>query len=141
MLFRSLQQFPWLVFRSGDSLTGYAYATRHRERPAYQWAVEVSVYVQFACRRSGIGHALYQALFGILVQQGYSTAYAGIALPNPASVALHQALGFEAVGVYRGAGYKLGAWWDVSWWQRPLQAYTRPAGPPRSLPQLGIAQD
>ncbi|HVC37859.1 MAG TPA: arsinothricin resistance N-acetyltransferase ArsN1 family B [Gammaproteobacteria bacterium] len=137
----TLQQFPWLVNYSGDSVLGYAYASKYRERPAYQWAVETAVYVSAHSRRTGIGCGLYQQLFAILRQQGYYTAYAGIVLPNAGSMALHQALGFELIGIYRGAGYKLDAWHDVSWWQRPLSNYTAPVRPPKPLPQLSALID
>jgi L-amino acid N-acyltransferase YncA len=135
----TLRQYPWLVSHSASMLLGYAYASRYRERPAYQWAVETAVYVNGRCRRTGIGRALYQKLFAILRRQGYYTAYAGIALPNEASAALHQTMGFELIGTYRAAGYKLGAWHDVSWWQRPLRDYDFPSTPPKALFRLGAA--
>lgn len=115
-------QYPWLVcVRNGD-VCGYAYAGAHRERAAYRWAVDVAVYIGEGQRRTGLGRALYTALFEILVRQGYFKAYAGVTLPNPASVGLHEAMGFTPVGIYRGVGYKLGAWRDVGWWQLALQA-------------------
>jgi L-amino acid N-acyltransferase YncA len=128
---QTLQQLPWLVGVDGDKLLGYAYASRYRERPAYQWAVETTVYVNPQKQRHGIGRALYCRLFGMLRNQGYFTAYAGITLPNPASVGLHEALGFEPVGIYRNAGYKFGTWCHVGWWQRALNAEAVPPGPPR----------
>ncbi len=100
---------------------GYVYARALRPRPAYQWSVETSVYVHAVLRRSGIGRALYTSLLKVLVLQGYFSAYAGITLPNPASQGLHEALGFKPVGIYREAGFKLGAWHDVGWWQLALQ--------------------
>jgi phosphinothricin acetyltransferase len=84
----------------------------------------VSAYVAADVHRRGIGRALYTSLFRCLVLQGYVNAYAGIALPNPASVGLHEAVGFTPVGVYRGIGYKFGAWHDVGWWERPLRQRT-----------------
>ena len=114
-------QYPWLVCVRGEEVCGYAYACAHRERAAYRWSVDVAVYIGEGQRRTGIGRALYTALFGILVRQGYYKAYAGITLPNPASVGLHQTMGFTPVGIYRGVGYKLGAWRDVGWWQLALQ--------------------
>lgn len=123
-------QYPWLVCVRGVEVYGYAYACAHRERAAYRWSVDVAVYIGEGQRRTGMGRALYTALFGILVRQGYFKAYAGVTLPNPASVGLHEAMGFAPVGVYRGVGYKLGAWRDVGWWQLPLQAErTEPAEP------------
>lgn len=124
---KSGASFPWLVFDAGG-IAGYAYAGRHRERSAYGWAAEVSAYVAPGFRRRGVGRALYESLLATLRRLGFFKACAGIALPNPASVALHEAAGFTPVGVYRGIGYKLGAWHDVAWYQLGLQA-ERPAPP------------
>jgi L-amino acid N-acyltransferase YncA len=118
---RSLQpQYPWLVFEVDDEVLGYAYASRHRERMAYQWCVDVSVYIHLSGHRCGIGRALYIALFEILRRQGYVNAYAGITLPNPSSTGFHERLGFERVGVYTRVGYKFGQWHDVVWLQLRL---------------------
>ena len=114
--------WPWLVAERGGALAGYVYAGQHRTRAAYRWSVDVSAYVAEGARRSGLGSKLYAALFRLLAAQGYRNAFAGITLPNDASVALHRAVGFEPIGVYRNAGFKLGAWHDVSWWQRELLA-------------------
>jgi phosphinothricin acetyltransferase len=127
---RTLAQFPWFVAAEGDEVRGYVYAGRFRERAAYQWSAEVTAYVQAGRRRQGLGRALYTALFEVLAAQGYRTVLAGITLPNPASVGLHEALGFTPVGVYRRVGYKLGAWHDVGWWQRPLRAEHAGEAPP-----------
>ncbi|HEY6551540.1 MAG TPA: GNAT family N-acetyltransferase [Solirubrobacterales bacterium] len=112
---------PWLVAEhpSGE-LLGYAYACAHRERPAYRWATDVSVYVAEAQQRRGVGRALYEVLIERLRLQRFRVACAGITLPNEASVLLHQRLGFGPVGVYRGIGWKAGAWRDVGWWQLDL---------------------
>ncbi|HEY0735234.1 MAG TPA: arsinothricin resistance N-acetyltransferase ArsN1 family B [Herpetosiphonaceae bacterium] len=123
---------PWLVCERAGIL-GYAYASQHRSRAAYQWSVDVSVYVHEQARRMHIGRALYTSLFKLLALQGFFNAYAGIALPNPASVGIHESLGFVPVGVYRGVGYKLGAWHDVGWWQLALQPRTDDPTPPRTL--------
>lgn len=113
-------RYPWLVAEADGRIVGYAYASPHRERAAYRWAVDVAVYLDPDHRARGIGRALYEDLFDRLAAQSLRTAVAGIALPNPASVALHERLGFELVGVYRRIGYKLGAWHDVAWYQRAL---------------------
>jgi phosphinothricin acetyltransferase len=118
---------PWLVCACGDAVAGYAYATKHRARTAYQWSVEVSVYVHGSFRRAGVGRGLYTSLFAILAAQGFVHAYAGITLPNESSVALHESLGFRPVGVYRTIGYKAGAWHDVGWWH--LTVKEPPASP------------
>jgi L-amino acid N-acyltransferase YncA len=116
-----LPLYPWLVCEIEGRVVGYAYAARHRERAAYRWGVDVAVYLDGACHRRGIGRALYSALLQMLVAQGYYTAYAGVTLPNEASVGLHRAMGFEPVGVYHRVGYKMGAWHDVIWLEKFLQ--------------------
>jgi L-amino acid N-acyltransferase YncA len=118
---------PWLVLESGGEVVGYAYACAHRERPAYRWAVDVSVYVAADRRGEGHGRRLYEELFGRLRRLGFRTACAGITLPNPASVALHEGLGFAPAGVARAIGWKAGAWRDVGWWQLEL-------APPGAVP-------
>jgi phosphinothricin acetyltransferase len=112
--------YPWLVAEEHGEVIGYAYASQHRERAAYRWAADVAIYVDRAHHRHGAGRALYEALFELLVAQGLHVACAGITLPNDASVGLHEALGFELVGIYRRIGWKAGAWRDVGWWQRQL---------------------
>ena len=129
----TIASYPWLVCEIGGQVAGYAYATRHRVRAAYQWSVDTSVYVDQHYWRHGIGRGLYVSVLGILAAQGFFNAYAGIALPNHASVALHEAVGFEAVGVYRRVGYKLGAWRDVGWWQSLLTGHDASPGEPLDL--------
>lgn len=126
---------PWLVAQDANDITGFAYATKHRERASYRWGTDVTVYVAQAHHRRGIGRDLYQALFGLLRRQGFRMALAGITLPNDASVGLHETLGFQPVGVYRRIGYKLGAWHDVGWWQLDLggDGAPREPGPPGRL--------
>ena len=109
----------WLVAEVGGVLAGYAYASPHRERAAYASSCDVAIYVDPAFARRGLGRALYAALLGQLAGK-YHAAYAGIALPNDASVGLHEAMGFTPVGMYREVGWKLGGWRDVGWWQRLL---------------------
>lgn len=129
---------PWLVDVDDETgvVHGYAYASTHRTRAAYRWAVEVSVYVGRDAARRGIGRALYEALFRVLVRQGFVNAYAGIALPNEASIGFHRALGFEPIGVYRNVGYKHGAWRDVAWFGRSLAAPTEPPPTLRALDEV-----
>lgn len=126
----TLRCFPWLVCADGEHILGYAYAHQHRDRAAYQWSVDVSVYVDAQARRAGLGRSMYTSLLNLLELQGYYNAYAGINLPNPASVALHEAMGFRLVGIYRSVGYKLGKWHDVGWWHRVVQAPRVPPDPP-----------
>ena len=94
------------------------------------------MYVADGNRRNGVGRALYRSLLEVLRRQGYRQALAGIALPNPASVALHESVGFRPAGVQRQVGWKLGAWHDVGWWQRELAALTDPPAPPLDLDRL-----
>ena len=117
---RTIVRTPWLVCEHCGAVVGYAYASTHRERQAYQWSVDVSAYVSADVRRAGVARALYTSLFAVLVLQGFRNAYAGITLPNAASVGLHESVGFTPVAVYRGVGYKLGAWHDVAWLERAL---------------------
>jgi L-amino acid N-acyltransferase YncA len=111
----------WLVAEDAGAVVGFAYACPHRERAAYRWAADVSVYVDREHRGRGIGRRLYAALLPLLRSQGLYTACAGVTLPNEASVGLHESFGFRPVGVYRRIGFKAGAWWDVGWWQLELR--------------------
>jgi L-amino acid N-acyltransferase YncA len=113
--------YPWLVDEVDGNVAGYAYASRHRERAAYRWVVEVTIYLHEQFRGQGRGRALYSELFDRLRRQGLFKAYAGILVPNPASQAFHESMGFTLVGIYRNVGYKLGAWRDVGWWQLALR--------------------
>ena len=125
---------PWLVaLDDAGGPIGYAYASRHAERAAYQWSVDVTVYVREGHQRRGVGRALYGALFPLLRLQGFYVAHAGVTLPNAASVGLHESFGFLPVGVYPAVGWKFGAWRDVGWWQLPLQERPETPAPPLSL--------
>jgi len=114
---------PWLVEERNGKVVGYAYASPHRERLAYQYSVEVSVYVEKNFHKQGIGTALYKQLFDELRVLGKYNALAGITLPNQASVGIHERLGFVRTGTYSKVGYKFQAWHDVGWWQLVLQPY------------------
>lgn len=140
-IFKITEHHPWLVCVRGGEVCGYASAGIHRERAAYRWSVDVAVYIGEGQRRTGMGRALYTALFGILVRQGYFKAYAGVTLPNPASVGLHEAMGFTPVGIYRGVGHKLGAWRDVGWWQMALQAERAEPSEPCSVRVIEASND
>lgn len=119
---KTLERMPWLSCEVDGLVVGYTYANPHRVRAAYQWSVEVSVYVHPDYRQKGVARGLYASLFEVLKLQGYYNAYAGITLPNDGGVKLHESLGFQSVGIYRAVAYKLEAWHDVSWWQLALQA-------------------
>lgn len=133
---RVLEKYPWLVRVEEGHIAGYAYAGLHRDRPAYQWSVDLSVYVHPGWRGRGVGRDLYAALFEVLVRQGFVNAFAGITLPNPASVKLHESVGFRPIGVFRNVGHKLGAWHDVTKWQRDLQPHPPAPAAPVPLPQV-----
>ena len=132
----TLEHYPWLVCERHGRLLGYAYADAHGSRAAYRWSVDVSVYVREEAHRRGVGRALYASLLATLELQGFYNAYAGATLPNPASVGLHEAMGFRPVGVYRGVGYKMGAWHDVVWWHLPLRERVADPDPPAELPSV-----
>ena len=118
--------YPWLVAQTPAGVAGYAYASRHRERSAYRYSVDVCVYVAERARRQGIAASLYGALFASLSERGFHRAFAGIALPNEASLRVHERFGFEPVGVYKEAGWKFGKWLDVYWCQKALSVDGRP---------------
>jgi L-amino acid N-acyltransferase YncA len=125
---------PWLVCENGHGeIMGYVYASKHRERAAYQWSVDVTAYVSPKAQRSGIARGLYTSLFALLRLQSYFNAYAGIALPNDASIGVHKAVGFQPIGVYHNVGYKFGKWHDVSWWGLELQPLADNPTPPKPL--------
>jgi L-amino acid N-acyltransferase YncA len=129
----ALSYAPWLVYEVEGAIAGYAYASRHRDRAAYQWSVDVSAYTHPAYQRRGIGALLYRRLFELLRVQGFYAAHAGITLPNAPSVAFHEALGFRQIGVFPLVGYKFGEWRDVGWWQLELCMREGTPQPPRRL--------
>jgi L-amino acid N-acyltransferase YncA len=125
----SLKTHPFLVYDSGQGVVGYAYAGPHAARPAYRWSCDVSAYVASGQARRGVGRALYGELLNILKAQGFHSAFAGVALPNEASVGLHETMGFRHLGTYREVGFKHGRWHDVGWWRLGLAE-----GPPTAEP-------
>jgi len=124
-----LKAYPYLVFEDGGQVRGYAFGSQHRSKPAYRWSVETTVYVDRQTHRSGIGRALYAELLGILTQQGFHSAFAGIVPPNENSVGLHEALGFSYLGTFAEIGFKFGKLHDLGWWRRALSP-----GPPEGEP-------
>ena len=122
---------PWLIAEEAGRVLGYASSSPYHRRPAYRWTVETSIYLAAEAQGRGIGRQLLSALIEMLTAQGYVTAIAAIALPNPVSIALHRRLGFAAAGTYRDVGFKLGEWTDVSLWQHDLAPRTAAPGEPR----------
>jgi L-amino acid N-acyltransferase YncA len=126
---RIASSHAWLVAVEDGEVVGYAYASRHRERAAYDWAADVAIYTAASHHGRGMGRRLYEELFPVVRERGLRVLCAGVALPNDASDGLHRALGFEEVGVYRRIGWKAGRWHDVRWWQLHLAG----DGPPANL--------
>jgi phosphinothricin acetyltransferase len=131
-----LQHYPWLVWEEEGDVLAYAYAGRFRERAAYDWIAETSIYVRDDAHRRGIARRLYGALLGAMRLQGMTQAVGVITLPGTASVAMHEAMGFSAAGVWRQCGYKLGQWWDVGVWQKELQPAASPPRPVTPFPEM-----
>jgi phosphinothricin acetyltransferase len=131
-----LARLPWLVAEQSSELVGYAYAGQHKERAAYDWSADISVYVRIDRHRQGVGTALYGALLDVLRDLGYVNVYAGITLPNPGSVGLHESIGMRHLGTYRRVGWKMGAWWDVGWWELRLVEPSGEPSPPLSIHEL-----
>jgi len=115
---------PWYVAEEGGRVLGYAASSPFRTRPAYRWTVETGIYLADDAMGRGIGRALLSILLETLERQGYVAAIGAIALPNAASVALHEKLGFTYAGTYRGVGFKLGEWLDVGLWEKELAPRT-----------------
>lgn len=122
-----LQHYPWLVWEEAGEVLAYAYAGRFRERAAYDWIAETSIYVHPDAQRHGIARRLYGTLLDVMQLQGINQAVGVITLPGTISVHFHQSLGFAPAGIWRHAGWKLDQWWDVGVWQKQLHV---PASPP-----------
>jgi L-amino acid N-acyltransferase YncA len=135
--------YPWLVATNGEpdgGVIGYAYATRFRDRPAYKYVVETTIYLADTVQRRGAGRLLYEALIDTLRAQGFVHAIGAIALPNDASIGLHEAVGFRRTGVYREVGYKQGQWIDVGIWQCELNEPRVPPVEPRKFSDVGVVR-
>lgn len=111
---------PWVVAVEDDVVVGYAYATKWKERSAYRFSVEASVYLSYQKLGRGLGVRLYETIFTSLQAAGVHTVIGGIALPNPASVALHEKMGMTKVAHFEKVGFKFQQWHDVGYWQRHL---------------------
>ena len=131
-----LLRYPWLVWEEAGEVLAYAYAGRFRERAAYDWIAETSIYVRADAHRRGIARRLYGVLLDTMRLQGINQAVGVITLPGTVSVAMHEAMGFSATGVWRQCGYKLGQWWDVGVWQKELQPVASPPQPVMPFPAM-----
>ncbi len=137
--------YPWLVATSGEGadagVVGYAYAGRFRDRPAYRYVVETSVYMSGSVQGQGVGRLLYEALVDTLRAQGFTQAIGVIALPNDKSITLHEAVGFRRAGLYREIGYKHGQWIDVGFWQCELNDSAVPPVEPKRFADVGVRRE
>ena len=135
--------YPWLVVTNGDpegGVLGYAYAGKFRDRPAYKYVVETSIYMAGSVQRQGTGRLLYEALIDTLRAQAFTQAIGVISLPNDASITLHESVGFRRAGVYREIGFKQGRWIDVGFWQCALNESTVPPAEPKRFADLGVVR-
>jgi L-amino acid N-acyltransferase YncA len=123
---QTLELFPWLIWEQEGLILGYAYASPFKSRCAYSWSVESTIYVRQKHHGKGIGKMLYQSLLANLKSQGAVNVIGGIALPNAASVGLHESLGFKQAAQFKDVGFKLGRWWDVGYWQLQIQKPNEP---------------
>ena len=133
---KCLQKFPWIICEIDGTVGGYAYASSHREREAYQWTCESSIYLHPNVKGKGWGKIIYPCLFNLLKLQGFVNVYGGITLPNEASIKLHERCGFECFAVYDNVGYKLDSWHKVGWWKHQLNEYNLKPSPPLPFFQL-----
>jgi L-amino acid N-acyltransferase YncA len=131
-----LQKYPWIVCEVDGKIAGYVYASKHRDREAYQWSCECSIYMHNDFKGKGIGKELYQLLFEILKLQGFGNVYAGITLPNNGSVSIHESCGFKHLATYENIGYKFGNWHSVGWWKLQINDYDLQPPPPLKLSEL-----
>jgi len=125
-----LKDYPWLVCYDDDGdILGYTYASRHQQRSAYRYSVNLSIYVNPKHHRNHVATDLYRCLFELLSYQGYKNAFAAVIIPNPQSAAFHHSLGFRPVAVFSKVTYKLGRWNDMEWFQYVLAERVKTPGP------------
>lgn len=138
----TLADFPYLVCERDGKPVGYAYAHHIRERAAYDWAVELSIYLAPAAQGQGVGTVLYQCLIDLLDMQNIRILYGCVTLPNEGSRRLHEKLGFVLTGVWHGSGWKFEGWHDVGWFEKRLggDAPARPVVPFAALGEEKIEE-
>ncbi|MDO4269939.1 MAG: GNAT family N-acetyltransferase [Eubacteriales bacterium] len=129
-------KLPWLVCTVDDEIVGYGYASPHRQRAAYQWSVETSIYVAAEWHRNGIAGAIYSALFELLAMQGYYNIFVGVTSPNERSMKFHKAMGFIISGAYQESMYKFGQWRDVLWMGKTLRPHEGEPQPTVPFPEI-----
>lgn len=130
--------YPWLIAEEDGEVVGYASTSPMRNRAAYRWSVETGIYFRKSVQGRGLGRLLLGTHIDLLMRQGFVTAIAGISLPNEASIALHEKLGFTLLGVERGVGFKLGEWVDVGRWQKALAPRVSDPIEPRIAKSIGL---
>ena len=135
-----LERYPWLVCSLDNRVIGYVYASAYKDREAYQWSCECSVYLLLEFQGKGIAKELYKVLFTILKEQGFRSILAGITLPNPSSVKLHEGFGFKYLAVYENIGYKLDSWQSVGWWRLQINEFCMKPAPPLFFDQMNPDQ-
>lgn len=135
------KEYPWLVCMNDDTIVGYAYASTHRHRTAYQWSVESAIYFSQKFHSKGLASTLYKTLFSLLKLQGLYTVLAGITIPNDKSINFHKKMGFSHLGTYKNIGFKFGNWHDTQWFQLPLNDYTTPPNTPKKFPEIMNTQE
>lgn len=136
----TIYDYPWLVCLCDNEIIGYAYASKHRNRAAYQWSPECSVYITNDLQGHGVGRILYETLFSILRLQGHFNVFACIGLPNDRSVAFHKSLGFENIGIFKKVGCKLGAWHDTNWFQLRLSKHIDYPPIPHKMEEIAMTE-
>lgn len=119
----TIEKYPFFVYEANSEIMGFAYAHQFKERKAYQWICELSVYVKYDCQQRGVGSLLYKQLLSALEQQGFVKAFAGIGCPNDGSEQFHQKMGFSLVSTLPNVGYKLGAWHDIKYYAIELNPF------------------
>ncbi len=133
-----LELFPWLVYERDGEILGYAYCAKFKERAAFAWDCECSVYIDQKAHRQGIATILYDKLFELVKKQGYYTVYALITYHHESSMELHKKFGFKQVGIYEKTGYKFGKWWDLLVMEKRLRTFDAEPEKPKSMQQLNM---
>lgn len=131
-----MKQFPWLVYEKDGKILGYAYCSRFKERAAFDWDCECSVYIDEKEHRKGIASELYNRLFELIRLQGYYTIYALITFSHESSISLHKKFGFTEVGVYQKTGYKFDKWWDLLVMEKRLHSFSETPVKPKAFYEI-----